>query len=94
MKRKGVVTTNEQGRRSFDLQLERGLNVAITMKVMRCAPRLNTLVLLTGEGDFAELIEYLTAQGKSVSVIGFSGDNISQTLYDVSSPIYLDLIWD
>jgi len=77
LKRKGLITTNEQGRKSFDIQLERGINVAITMKVMRYAARLNTLVLVTGEGDFAELVEYLTNMGKTVYLVGFSGDGIS-----------------
>jgi uncharacterized LabA/DUF88 family protein len=77
LKRKGLISTNEQGRKSFDIQLERGINVAITMKVMRYAARLNTLVLVTGEGDFAELVEYLTNMGKTVFLVGFSGDGIS-----------------
>ena len=47
-------------------------DVGITIDAVRIAPSVDTIVLVSGDGDFLQLIEYLKNQGKRVEVIAFS----------------------
>jgi uncharacterized LabA/DUF88 family protein len=46
-------------------------DVGIVVDAIRIAPSVDTLVLLSGDGDFIPLVEYLKNQGKRVEVIAF-----------------------
>lgn len=46
-------------------------DVGIAMDTIRMAPKLDTVVLVSGDGDFRELVEYLKASGCRVEVIAF-----------------------
>jgi len=46
-------------------------DVGIAMDTIRMAPKLDTVVLVSGDGDFKELVEYLKASGCRVEVIAF-----------------------
>ena len=46
-------------------------DVGITVDAIRLAPSVDTIVLVTGDGDFFQLVEYLKNQGKRVEVIAF-----------------------
>jgi hypothetical protein len=73
--------------------------VALVMKAMKSvyAGQLDTLVLLAGDGDFKDLLEFLTETlFKKVYVFGYSA-NTSLSLSEKASPncvIYLDTIWE
>lgn len=47
-------------------------DVGIAVDAIRIAPSVDTIVLVSGDGDFLQLVEYLKNQGKRVEVIAFS----------------------
>jgi len=46
-------------------------DVGITVDAIRVAPWVDVIILVSGDGDFIPLVEYLKNQGKRVEVIGF-----------------------
>jgi uncharacterized protein (TIGR00288 family) len=48
-------------------------DVGITVDAIRLSPSLDAIVLVSGDGDYVPLIEYLRNQGKQVEVIAFGG---------------------
>jgi len=46
-------------------------DVGITVDAIRIAPSVDTVVLVSGDGDFLQLIEFLRNQGKRVEVVAF-----------------------
>jgi uncharacterized LabA/DUF88 family protein len=46
-------------------------DVGIVIDAIRIAPVVDSLVLVSGDGDFVPLVEYLKNQGKRVEVIAF-----------------------
>jgi uncharacterized LabA/DUF88 family protein len=47
-------------------------DVGIAMDAMRLAPKLDVVVLVSGDGDFRELVEYLKSSGCRVEVMAFN----------------------
>ncbi len=57
-------------------------DVGIAVDIMRFASRLDVVVLVSGDGDFVPLVEYLQSQGIKVEVMSFS-QSTAQQLIDV-----------
>jgi len=63
--------------RSKDLQVFTGgqkkgdWDVGIAMDAARMAPKLDTVVLVSGDGDFTDLVQYLRSRGCRVEVMAF-----------------------
>jgi hypothetical protein len=87
------------GTKTFDISVQQEVDVAIVMKAMKVAfaGQLDTLVLLAGDGDFKDLIEFLTETlYKKVWIFGYQA-NTSLSLSEKASPncvVYLDKIWN
>jgi len=64
-------------------------DVGITIDAVRIAPIVDTIVLVSGDGDFLQLVEYLKNQGKRVEVIAFS-QSVSSKLKEVADE-FIDL---
>jgi uncharacterized LabA/DUF88 family protein len=81
--------------RSKDLQTFFGGNkkgdwdVGIAMDIIRMAPKLDAVVLVSGDGDFKDLLEYIQASGCRAEVIAF-GKSSSSRLKDVADE-FIDL---
>jgi len=58
-------------------------DVGIAMDTIRLAPKVDTIVLVSGDGDFADLVLYLKGLGCRVEVIGFQ-KTTSSRLTDVA----------
>lgn len=56
-------------------------DVGITVDAIRLSPSLDAIVLVSGDGDYVPLIEYLQNQGKQVEVMAF-GNTTSSKLMD------------
>ena len=75
--------------RSKDLQVFYGgakkgdWDVGIAMDVMRLAPKLDTIVLVSGDGDFSDLLEHTKSLGCRVEVVAF-GKTTSHKLREVA----------
>lgn len=57
-------------------------DVGISIDAVRINPNVDTIVLVSGDGDFIQLIEYLKNQGKRVEVMAF-GRSASSKLKEV-----------
>jgi len=64
-------------------------DVGITVDAIRIAPSVDTIVLVSGDGDFLQLVEYLKNQGKRVEVIAF-GKSASAKIKEVADE-FIDL---
>jgi uncharacterized protein (TIGR00288 family) len=57
-------------------------DVGISIDAVRINPSVDTIVLVSGDGDFIQLIEYLKNQGKRVEVMAF-GRSASSKIREV-----------
>jgi uncharacterized LabA/DUF88 family protein len=64
-------------------------DVGIAMDVMRLAPKLDTVVLISGDGDFSDLLEHAKSLGCRTEVIAF-GRTTSHKLLEVAD-LFIDL---
>ena len=64
-------------------------DVGIVIDAIRTAPSVDVIVLVSGDGDFIALVEYLKNQGKRVEVIAF-GRSASGQLKEVADE-FIDL---
>lgn len=67
-------------------------DVAITVDAIRIAPRVDVVVLVSGDGDFVPLTEYLKQMGVQVEVVCF-GQSVSSKLLEAAD-IFTDLSKD
>ena len=98
-KRKQVRCPNKSCNNGFEIQIQQEVDVAIVMKAMKIAfqNQLDTLVLIAGDGDFKDMIEFITETlFKKVWIFGYKS-SLSPSLYEKASSdcvIFLDEIWD
>ena len=64
-------------------------DVGITVDAIRIAPSVDTVILVSGDGDFVQLVEYLKNQGKRVEIIAF-GRSASARLKEIADE-FIDL---
>ncbi|HYF10232.1 MAG TPA: NYN domain-containing protein [Candidatus Paceibacterota bacterium] len=67
-------------------------DVGLAVDAIRLAPKLDTVILASGDGDFAPLVEYLKHMGCQVEVVAF-GKSTSSMLREVTDD-FLDLCDD
>ena len=67
-------------------------DVGIAVDAIRLAPRLDTIVIASGDGDFIPLVEYLQSKGVQVEIIAF-GRSASGKLREASDD-FIDLCDD
>jgi uncharacterized protein (TIGR00288 family) len=64
-------------------------DVGMTIDAIRMASSVDTIVIVSGDGDFISLVEYLKNQGKRVEVIAF-GRSASSHLREIADE-FIDL---
>ena len=64
-------------------------DVGITIDAVKTAPSVDVIVLVSGDGDFLQLVEYLKNQGKRIEVIAF-GKSASMRLKETADE-FIDL---
>ena len=64
-------------------------DVGIAMDVLRMTPKVDTIVIVSGDGDFKELLEYVKAQGCRAEVLAFSKTASSKLKLEADS--FIDL---
>ena len=64
-------------------------DVGITVDAIKIAPWVDVIVLVSGDGDFVQLVEYLKNQGKKTEVIAF-GRSASSRLREIADE-FVDL---
>ena len=64
-------------------------DVGITVDAIRLSPSLDAIILVSGDGDYIPLVEYLQNQGKQVEVAAFGGTTSSRLIETVDD--FIDL---
>ena len=64
-------------------------DVGMAIDAVRLSPKLDTVILVTGDGDFVPLVEYLQNQGCQVEVVSF-GKSTSAKLIEATDD-FVDL---
>lgn len=67
-------------------------DVGITIDAVRLSPSLDAIILVSGDGDYIPLVEYLQNQGKQVEVMAFKETSSSKLMEVVDG--YTDLSAD
>ena len=67
-------------------------DVGIAMDVMRLAPKLDTIVLISGDGDFSDLLEHVKSLGCRIGILAFV-KTTSHRLKDVTD-LFINLVKD
>jgi uncharacterized LabA/DUF88 family protein len=60
-------------------------DVGLTVDAIKMAPRLDSVVIISGDGDFIPLVEYLQTMGVQVEVVSFgksTSSNLRETVDD------------
>ena len=85
----GIETRIRDLQEFYGGQKKADWDVGIVIDAIRIAPSIDTLVLVSGDGDFVSLVEYLRNQGKRVEVIAF-GRSASGKLKEIADE-FIDL---
>lgn len=86
--------------RSKDLQTFPGghkkgdWDVGIAVDILKMAPKLDAIVLCSGDGDYQELLHHAKAEGCRAEVISFGRSTSSRLMEEVDDFTDLDLIKD
>ena len=78
----GIETRIRDLQEFYGGQKKADWDVGIVIDAIKIAPSIDTLVLVSGDGDFISLVEYLKNQGKRVEVIAFgrsASGNLKET---------------
>ncbi len=67
----GIETRVKDLQEFYGGQKKADWDVGLVIDAVRVAPTLDSLVLVSGDGDFSSLVEYLKNQGKRVEVLAF-----------------------
>jgi len=85
----GIETRVKELQEFYGGQKKADWDVGIVIDAIRIAPSVDALVLVSGDGDFISLVEYLKNQGKRVEVIAF-GKSSSSKLREICDE-FIDL---
>lgn len=67
-------------------------DVGIAVDAIRLSPSLDAIVLVSGDGDYIPLIDYLRNQGKQVEVVAFGGTTSGKLIDEADD--FIDLSQD
>jgi len=76
----GIETRVKELQEFYGGQKKADWDVGIVIDAIRIAPSVDTLVLVSGDGDFISLVEYLKNQGKRVEVMAFKKSSSSKLI--------------
>ncbi len=85
----GIETRVKDLQEFFGGQKKADWDVGIAIDAVRIAPSIDVLVLVSGDGDFIPLVEYIKNQGKRVEVVAF-GKSASGHLREIADE-FIDL---
>lgn len=65
-------------------------DVGITIDAINIAKDVDVVVIVSGDGDFVDLVEYLKTTGKRVEAVCFHGATANELIHSVSSYKWID----
>ena len=88
----GIETKDKPLQIFFGGEKKADWDVGVAVDAIRFSPSLDAIILVSGDGDYVPLIDYLRNQGKQVEVMAF-GETTSNKLID-SADDFTDLSLD
>lgn len=88
----GIETREKQLQIFYGGEKKGDWDVGVTVDAIRLAPMVDTIIIVSGDGDYVPLVEYLKNQGKRVEIVAF-GQTTSSKLID-SADDFMDLSED
>jgi len=85
----GIETRVKELQEFYGGQKKADWDVGLVIDAIRIAPSVDTLVIVSGDGDFISLVEYLKNQGKRVEIVAF-GKSTSSKLKEIADE-FIDL---
>ncbi len=85
----GIETRVKDLQEFYGGQKKGDWDVGLVIDAIRISPTLDTLVIVSGDGDFIPLVEYLKNQGKRVELMAF-GKSSSHSLVEIADE-FIDL---
>jgi uncharacterized LabA/DUF88 family protein len=89
LQKRGIETKTKDLQIFFGGAKKADWDVGMAIDAIKMAPKLDVIVLATGDGDFVPLVEYVRAQGCQVEVIAF-GRSASSRLREATDD-FLDM---
>jgi uncharacterized protein (TIGR00288 family) len=87
------IETREKDLQIFQSGMKKAdWDVGLAVDAIRLAPSLDAIVIVSGDGDYLPLVEYLQSNGKQVEVAAF-GETLSSKLAEAADDV-LDLSAD
>lgn len=86
----GIETKEKELQEFFGGAKKADWDVGIAIDIVRICPNVNSVVLATGDGDFAPVVEYAKSQGKQVELVSFGRTTSSKLKESVDDFIDLD----
>jgi uncharacterized protein (TIGR00288 family) len=84
------IETREKELQVFSTGMKKAdWDVGLTVDAIRLATSLDAIIIVSGDGDYLPLVEYLQSMGKQVEVVAF-GDTASAKLIDKADD-FIDL---
>ena len=72
----------------LELKLKANMDIEITLEILSMAEYLEHVVLITGDGDFVALVDWLSKRGKRITVVGLGRGYTSVELIRASDDYY------
>lgn len=86
------IETREKDLQIFSTGMKKAdWDVGLAVDAIRLAPSLDAIVIVSGDGDYLPLIEYLQSMGKQVEVAAFAGTTSGRLIEAVDDFIDLSL---
>lgn len=90
LKKIGIETKTKDLQIFFGGAKKADWDVGMAIDAIKMAPKLDVVVLATGDGDFVPLVEYLKAQGCQVEAISFGRSSSSRLIENADDFTDLD----
>ena len=76
----GIETREKQLQIFYGGEKKGDWDVGVTVDAIRLAPMVDTIIIVSGDGDYVPLVEYLKNQGKRVEIVAFGGTTSSKLI--------------
>ncbi|MFH1180952.1 MAG: NYN domain-containing protein [bacterium] len=86
----GIETRVRELQEYYGGQKKADWDVGLAVDAIRISPNADTIVIVSGDGDFLQLIDYLKNQGKRTEVIAFGRSTSAKLKEDADEFIDLD----
>lgn len=93
LKRLGYEIKSKELRIRFDGTAKGDWDMGIAIDAVAMAPKLDVVILVSGDGDFVPLVEMLKAQGCKVEVVSFEKSTSTELIKSATEYVAIEKSW-